>query len=283
MNTMMKIDEFLNDSNYSEHTVRSYRWLLEQLAESIGDQDPATVTREQFRSFLETRDWGGNTCYTCTCAVRSYYRWSYGKTHALSTVRTRRPRPSPQRTLNEDEAMRLMESLDTSTICGIRNLAMISLMLDCGLRCMEVCRLEVAHLYIEARSLETITKGGSWGRGVYSEYTASCLAAWMATRSELTIHQPRYVFVSPRTGRRLSESWMRKLFARLAKRSGLKALSPHDLRRTFATLALRAGAPTRVVQVAGRWSTLDMVERYSMALRPEDIEPFSPINKLMGL
>ena len=53
------------------------------------------------------------------------------------------------------------------------------------------------------------------------------------------------------------------------------------LRRTFATLATENGAPTRVVQVAGGWKSLRMVERYTQALKQDAIKPFSPVDRLM--
>jgi len=61
---------------------------------------------------------------------------------------------------------------------------------------------------------------------------------------------------------------------------GIK-LSPHDLRRSFATLSTLFGAPSRVVQVAGRWSTIEMVERYTREIDQSAIEPYLPVSKLL--
>jgi integrase len=53
------------------------------------------------------------------------------------------------------------------------------------------------------------------------------------------------------------------------------------LRRTFATIAIRNGAPTRVVQAAGRWADVAMVEHYTAAIEAEDFERYSPVESLM--
>jgi integrase len=58
-------------------------------------------------------------------------------------------------------------------------------------------------------------------------------------------------------------------------------LSPHDLRRTFTTLSLKNGAPSRLVQVAGRWSSIEMVERYSQAITPGEYDDYFPTSKLL--
>ena len=91
------------------------------------------------------------------------------------------------------------------------------------------------------------------------------------------------IFLGLHTGKRLTGSGLRKMFQRLATRAGLPALSPHDLRRTFCCLMLQGKASTRLVQIAGRWKDIAMVERYSQALRPEDIEPFSVVNRIMEI
>ena len=59
-------------------------------------------------------------------------------------------------------------------------------------------------------------------------------------------------------------------------------LSPHVLRRTFATLAIRNGAPTRVVQVAGGWANLSEVQRYSQAIEAQDFDGYSATNVIGG-
>ena len=62
----------------------------------------------------------------------------------------------------------------------------------------------------------------------------------------------------------------------MGKETGLGLISPHDLRRTFATLALLNGAPTRVVQIAGGWANLNESERYSQALEAKHFAPYFP-------
>jgi hypothetical protein len=42
------------------------------------------------------------------------------------------------------------------------------------------------------------------------------------------------------------------------------------------------GAPTRLVQVAGRWRDIRMVETYPKPLQAEKIQPYSVVNRLMG-
>ena len=80
----------------------------------------------------------------------------------------------------------------------------------------------------------------------------------------------------------MTPSGLRVAFRYMGKRAGLAAFSPHDMRRAFATMAHRLGAPSRLVQVAGRWEDLRMVARYTPSLTAEDFDPYSPVRGLLG-
>lgn len=75
---------------------------------------------------------------------------------------------------------------------------------------------------------------------------------------------------------------LRKIFQYIAQRVGLEKFSPHDLRRTMANLGVQFGAPTRVVQVAGRWDKIETVEDYTQAIQQRDFDPYAPVKRLLG-
>ena len=57
--------------------------------------------------------------------------------------------------------------------------------------------------------------------------------------------------------------YMQKSWRRVIKKAGLKNITPHILRHTFATILVREGADLNAVKELGRWSDLKLVERYS--------------------
>jgi site-specific recombinase XerD len=64
-----------------------------------------------------------------------------------------------------------------------------------------------------------------------------------------------------RDGLRFLPMGLRAIFQRLQKKTGVK-VTPHSLRRTFATMSLRAGMnPIHLQGLLGH-STLDMTRRY---------------------
>jgi integrase len=121
---------------------------------------------------------------------------------------------------------------------------------------------------------------------VFSRYTQAILERWLAVRPQVAASGEGAFFVSVgglTPGRTLTRHGLQLILRTLGREAGIGPISPHDFRRTFATLALRSGAPTRIVQVAGRWRSLAMVERYTQAIQPEDLDGHFPVAVLMGL
>ncbi|MDM8008617.1 MAG: tyrosine-type recombinase/integrase [Phycisphaerae bacterium] len=71
-----------------------------------------------------------------------------------------------------------------------------------------------------------------------------------------------HVFVWPEDGRQYHPDWVSHYFASLVEEAGLPACSIHDLRRSFSTLAQRAGVDKYTVKDLGGWSAVSVVERH---------------------
>lgn len=70
-----------------------------------------------------------------------------------------------------------------------------------------------------------------------------------------------HVFTWP-DGRLLKPDWVCREFAKLVVKSGIRACTLHDLRRSFSTLAQRAGVDKYTVKDLGGWSEVSVVERH---------------------
>jgi len=281
---MSDITDFINSKPYSQCTIESYTRLITRAFNELGDLK--TITADGLRQWLNKPDWGDNHRWVAYCAIRSFLRWRYGDYHPALRLKIKRRETPPQRFLNDDSVKKLMESFNTSTPKGKRDLAIFCVLLDTGLRCSEVCNLEIKHLDLDNCHLSVIIKGGKWGNATFSPYTRQVLISWLAERKRFVEKSFRYVFCSiggNTPGRKLTRDGLKTIMHGWAKHAGIAKLSPHDLRRTFAIMATRNGAPSRIVQIAGRWSSIEMVERYTRGLTMDDIKPYLPVTHILGL
>lgn len=287
MNTMTyeRIENFLAAHDYTTQTSAAYRYCLRRLATWLQGQpldhlDPATIRR-----FFDQAGWGSNLQRQALSALRAYLRHIERPDHPACRIPLPADRSGPQRTPTARQLTDLLQSIDTSTPIGRRNLAMLCLMLETGLRASEICRLSVDRLDLASGSLTVLAKGRQWRIALFSRYTAACLESWLAHRQAAPAVKAVFVSLGGTIpGHPLTPSGLRVIFRSLAKHASLPALSPHDLRRAMAVLYTEAGLPTRTLQELGGWSDIRLVERYTrkLAVRAQTVERHSPVYALLA-
>ena len=62
-------------------------------------------------------------------------------------------------------------------------------------------------------------------------------------------------------GGRIKRDWLTRHFDLLVKKAGIAHATLHDLRRSFSTIAQRAGVDKAIVQLLGGWSDVRVIER----------------------
>jgi integrase len=261
---------------WAEATFVRYRDVLIKFETEV---DLENLTALTLRAWLYGQGWGQSQRYLAWVAVRGYIRWRFGERHPAMELREKRVKAAPQRALKIPQIKRLISSFNTMTTKGIRDLAICTLMLDTGLRCSEVCRLDLRFLDMEERQLKVLIKGGRWGTAMFSEPTGRFMADWLAIRPK----RNDAVFISlngKKKGQRITREGLFSVIQKWGTVAGIGKLSPHDLRRSFAVTATRLGAPSRLVQIAGRWSSIEMVEVYTQTLDNSDFKGYFPVEEL---
>ncbi len=198
-------------------------------------------------------------------------------------------RPTLQRTLSPEEVQAILQACDGRKLKNIRDRAVLCLLLDTGLRASEICQLKLDELHFDTdsarepqHSLKTTIKGEQLGVGHFSDLTAQTLLQWLAVRPLIAAEGVTEVFVAvggTRPGHPMTRGGgLRNICQELSKQANIAEFSPHALRRSFAILLTEAGAPSRVIQELGRWTSLQMVERYTSAYQAaRQFNQYSPI------
>jgi len=221
--------------------------------------------------FIHRPGWGNSQQRVALHCVKKFLSWRYGALHPALSARIKRIEPPPRRSLNPDQALQVLASFNTYTPAGARDQAIIALGLDTGFRRAELCSLQLADINFYTNTARALCKGGQWGMGAFTEETAHILQHWLNFRRPAD--GVGNLFVSVYDGSAITGDGMNCIFKRLSKRMGFK-ISAHDLRSSFATLATLYGAPTRSLQLAGRWRSPEMVEHYTGNLQIDAVRPF---------
>jgi len=271
-----EIENFLASNAYSHSTKDSYRRVLSELVAVPGLDllDAAGLV-----SFVSKPCWGNSQQNVALFCARKFLRWKFGSGHPALGARIARVKPKPRRSLSPDRALQVLASFNPYKVGGARDLAMIAMGLDTGLRRAELCALMLADVNFYSNTVVVLCKGGQYAYGAFSPETAAIVQAWLAHRSPAD--GVGNLFLNVHTGKALTSSGAGCIFKRLTKRLGFP-ISAHDLRASFATLATLNGAPSRVVQEAGRWSSIEMVEHYTGNLQLDAIRPHLPVHNLGG-
>jgi integrase len=169
--------------------------------------------------------------------------------------------------LTEKEAGRLLGVPDASTLLGLRDRAMLALLVVCGLRRDELVRLEVSRLQLRDERwvlLDFLGKGRRRRTVAVPHWVKRLLDAWL-TASAIT-EGPLFRIV--RKGGKigpaqpLSEDAVYTLVRKAGAAIGHPDLAPHDLRRTCAKLCRKAGGELEQIQFLLGHASIQTTERY---------------------
>lgn len=141
-----------------------------------------------------------------------------------------------------------------TSAAALRDHALVELLYATGIRRAEALGLDLAD--VERDTRELVVRLGKGGKGRRLPLTRSAwevLAEYLHTARQhlITAHRgsARALFLS-RRGRRLDAMSLARLLRELARAAGLaRRLTPHGLRRSFATHLLRGGASLRAIQL----------------------------------
>jgi site-specific recombinase XerD len=168
------------------------------------------------------------------------------------------------RALTAGEIAALLEACAAdSSPAGARDAAMLALLRVCGLRRAELCALTLADFNAADGSLSVIGKRSKQRLAYVTGGALEALTDWLAVRGT----EPGPLFCPVNKGGRVTLRRMHAeaVFAALHKRaaeSGVKDLSPHDLRRTFAGDLLDSGADIATVQRLMGHANVNTTARY---------------------
>ena len=163
-------------------------------------------------------------------------------------------------TLSDEEIGRLFACLSQNTSAGGRDVAILLLFLDTGLRCAELLHLGTEDVHIEDQWLKVMGKGQKERIVPFGSRATKLLQrCFYYFRPEPLIDDRFFLCLD---GSAMSENTIKLVFARLSKKADVPRLHIHLLRHTFATRYLMNGGDSLSLQRILGHTTLEMTRRY---------------------
>jgi site-specific recombinase XerD len=168
--------------------------------------------------------------------------------------------------LTADQAKALWQVPDSSTLKGLRDRALLAVLLGCGLRRKEAAALEVEHFQRRDDHWAVVDLVGK-GRHVRTvpvpDWVKSAIDSWLASAAVTEGRVFRCVCRAGKTwGNGVTERVVWHVVKDCAKRAAIQNLAPHDLRRTCARLCRDAGGELDQIQFLLGHVSVQNTEKY---------------------
>jgi site-specific recombinase XerD len=287
MNTQTKkyIEDFLIygeiGRNFSDNTLKNLRHWLGRFADFIGDKSLENLKHDDIQDYrvylnrLRNRKdekFDIKTQYYHLVAIRSFFKYLHKKDIEVMAPNKIELPKMPDRMvsfLTPEEVNAIFASIDSTTLLGARNLAILYTLYSTGLRVTELCRLNKANVNLNKREFTVMGKGRKVRLVFLTEEAANKIRNYIAMRSDDLLplfisHAPSSMYIEDSEYRRLSRNTIERLVHGQSVKAGIvKKVSPHTLRHSFATNLLWNGADIRAVQAMLGHSSISTTQVYT--------------------
>jgi site-specific recombinase XerD len=261
----------LRAQNRSEATIESYSTAVRQFDDFLAEQGMprlvANIHREHVAAFIEgvLRRAKPATAANRYRSLQQFFRYlrDEGEITASPMERMKPPHvPEPLiPVLSEDEVKALLKATEGTTFDERRDRAIISLMLDTGIRRAEVAGLRLEDLDRDHSVVFVVGKGSRPRSVPYDRKPARELDRYIDRARKHHPHADEPWLWLGKKGR-LTDSGITQVIRRRGIEAGIPALHPHQFRHTFAHQWLADGGQEGdLMQIAG-WKERSMPHRY---------------------
>jgi integrase/recombinase XerD len=265
-------------------TIKWYSYSLDKIKEWFiekGVKHPKQINNKVIRAILrDLVESGYSNSYVHMYArvLRTFTKFLYKEEYISEEINFDMPKLKQmrQRVYSKKEIKQILAACKTK-----RNKAFIMFMVDSGVRLAEVLALNWEDVNIKNGIVRINNgKGGKFRTVVVSVETRRALIKY---RAEIDADESKAVFQTIH-GTRFTESGLRSWMNRLSQKAGVH-ITPHALRRSFATLSVKAGMDLFRLQALMGHSSLEMTKQYVRTLDEDLLEAHqkhSPINLVLN-
>ncbi|GAB6181779.1 tyrosine recombinase XerA [Desulfotomaculum defluvii] len=273
-----KFLEELETQGKSNLTVTNYRVDLNKFVEWLGRHDPHTtpatpgeigrVVIKDYAQFLKTSgEFAPATANRRIISLRAFFKYLTDKgvitSNPTTDVKTKSIQAQNEvKWLTRPEVSKLFHAIETAPREGkekkARDKAILSILVNCGLRVSELANLRTADVDLDNGILTVFSgKGNKFRKVPLGKATVKAVNEYLEQRKDA---ETDYLFTSKRSPK-LTDRAVQHLFERISKTVGFE-VTPHMCRHTFCKqIADKTGKLEVVADLAGH-SNIETSRRY---------------------
>lgn len=269
------VKEFLSylrvEKGLAANSIEGYKRDLARLTEwaERAGKSPEDLSRRDLSEWVSQLSREGlapSSISRAVSAARGFFRFlmldGHIKRHPAEELNTPQKSSYLPQFLSESEMERLLSAPDTATAEGVRDRAMLELMYATGMRVSEMVTLKLSDVDLDGGLIFCHGKGSKERRVPVGKSATEWLQKYLMVRARAGHAQHQRCFLNS-LGAPLTRQAAWKIITDYAARAGLKHVSPHTLRHSFATHLLQRGADSRSVQALLGHSDISTTQIYT--------------------
>ena len=261
MKTDEALQEFINYIHFvdqkSDATIASYQNDCKKYINylnRLGVDDIEQIDYSLIRGYLEEleniRKVNRNTIRHYCTSIKMFHQYltdNFQLSNPTIYLKTQKPNKKLPVYFTEREIEKFLEPLDDSDLENF-NLSILECLYGSGLRVSECCNLKLSQVNFGYKNIKVLGKGNKERYVPMNDVECGRLKKYCngLRRIRDTKRSP-YVFLSKR-GNPIQRQYIDKMIAERCELLGMKHISAHKLRHSFATHLMNGNADLRVVQ-----------------------------------
>lgn len=274
--------DFFNYLDVTEKSIATYKRAIKQFVKYLSFNGIITPTREDiiaYRDYLKAEH-KATTVQAYIIAVRLFFQWTELKglyPNVANKVKGAKiSKEHKKDSLTTKQAKKVLACIDKSTVQGLRDYAIFSLMITGGLRTIEVSRANIEDIRTLGDSTVLYIQGK--GRQEKTDYVKlpepveDAIRAYLKASGISDVKSPLFKSTSHNSiGGRLSTRTISGIVKECLKNAGYDSdrLTAHSLRHTAGTLNLKNGGSLEETQQLLRHTNINTTMIYLHHLERE--------------
>lgn len=272
MRIELLINEFIAEAEYknlSNTTIKNYTRVLEHFRQNISIIEMEDLNKQIIKSYISNLTLAISSKNQYLRCIMSFLHWYEEEYDTSLNIHIKRLREQHKvlYTPSDNEIKKLMNFYNNKSYMSCRNKTIISVFINTGIRLNELITLRVNDIDLNNKVLIVNRKGG------YIEQ--------LVINNELQLQLTRFInrYVSnsnnkllfqSKNGNRLNPADIHYIL----KRVGNNKITPHSLRRYFASKLIKEGVPLIYISRMLGHKDIQLTNKYYLEVKTQDIKDY---------